>query len=337
MTKLPLSKRAAEPPVISLEQERSKRTLKQIREENERKIKEQGLDKPPEYAGGARFFGEVFLPGDFIVTKKEPGRVWRVLEREDSGRLGIAYKVQSADEALIWATDVARGMKGGHLLELPESEWNTPGKGMPPEKPKWADPEEQAARKQWDRLQPLAAKLMARLEKMDTDDAKEARTDIELQLEHGYKDSLSPEHLTNALRQGYWALKGVPFSKGWERQQKVDRRKEIQDENKRHLDRLAPHERAQEEINRQKWDRLKPLAEKLIRKLKPKASKQERHEHPRWEMETLRKQLEQGYKAGLVHQFENAIREAYWALRGVPAQEGWKRMEERRKKNAPES
>jgi len=314
-----------------LERERNKRVLKQIREENERTIKEQGLDRPVEYAEGARFFGEVFLPGDLIVTKKEPNRIWKVLKREDGGRLGVAYMVQSMDEALIWAADVARGTKGGHLLELPESEWNTPGKGVLPEKPKWADPEEQAARQRWDKLQPLVQKLVTRLKGVNTDEAQNEIANLEFFLEEGYKDTLSPEHLEAAIRQAYWALRGVPFSKGHKQYEKSQQQKENERRNKLELEGLTTSERAQEERNRQKWFRLQPLAQKLIARLEPLSKGQAWSEHPRRELDLLREQLDMGYRARLVHQFENAIKEAYWALKGIPAQEGWKRQEQKKR------
>jgi hypothetical protein len=343
--KPPLSKRADEPgkPVASLEEERAKREIRRIREENLRQIREMGLDRPPEYPEGARFFGELFLPGDLVVTRGEPGKAWSILDRQDNKRLGVAYVVRSMEEKLIWAQDVVRGTKGGHLLELPRSEWDVPGKGLPPTGPKAPDPEEEVAMRRWDKLRPLAERLVGRLrplaapaedpgsEDRGARDAQEAMRDLEWHLGNGYKDTLSPERLADSVRQAWWVLKGVPFQTGHARHEMAKRRREIEEENKRRLAQLAPWERAEEERNRQRWFGMRPLAEKLVKRLEPLAEGQEFHEHPRRELDYLRQQLGQGYVARLVHQFESAIREAWWALKGVPIQEGWRRLEERAK------
>jgi hypothetical protein len=254
--KPPLSKRADETPIIPLERERNRRVIKEIREENERQLKEMGLDRPPEYPERSTFFGDQFLPGDFIVTKKEPGKVWRVIKREESKRLGVAYSVQSMEEALVWAQDVARGMKGGYVLDLPKSEWDVPGRGLPPVGPK--------------------------------------------------------------------AVEEAP--------RRPSKQEMIEEENKRRLSELTPSERAEEERNRQKWLRMLPLANKLIARLEPLAKGQGTFDHPNRELRLLKEQVAFGYRARLVHQFENAIKEAYWVLKGIPAQEGWKRLQEKRDK-----
>jgi hypothetical protein len=232
---VPLSKRADETPVIPIGEGYAKREINKIREENQRKIKEEGLDRPPQYPEKHTFFGEQFLPGDIIVKKKEPGKPWKIVDRHENKRLGIAYSVQSMEEALIWAQDVARGMKGGYLLDLPQSEWDVPGKGLPLTKPQIVDK--------------------------------------------------PPKHLS--------------------------KRQQIEEENKQQLAGLNSRERAQEELNHQKWLRLVPLAKKLIERLEPLAKGQSTFEHPNWELKTLKDQLDQGYRARLVHQFENAIKEAY--------------------------
>jgi hypothetical protein len=144
-------------------------------------------------------------------------------------------------------------MKGGYLLDLPQSEWDVPGKGLPLTKPQIVDK--------------------------------------------------PPKHLS--------------------------KRQQIEEENKQQLAGLNSRERAQEELNHQKWLRLVPLAKKLIERLEPLAKGQSTFEHPNWELKTLKDQLDQGYRARLVHQFENAIKEAYWALKGIPAREGWKRLQEK--------
>jgi hypothetical protein len=133
---------------------------------------------------------------------------------------------------------VAAGMKGGYLLELPKSEWDVPGKGLPPTGPKAVEE--------------------------------------------------PPKRLT--------------------------RRQEIEEENKRQLAHLSPSERVEEEANRQKWFKLQPVAEELIQQLEPLAKGQDTFDHPNRELKLLREQLELGYRARLVHQFETAVENARRAL-----------------------
>ena len=247
--KIPLSKRADETPVIPIGEGYAKREINKIREENQRKIEEEGLDRPPQYPEKHTFFGEQFLPGDIIVTKKDLGKPWKVVDRHENKRLGVAYNVQSMEEALIWAQDVAKGMKGGYLLDLPKSEWDVPGKGLPPIGPKIVE----------------------------------------------------------------------------EPPKRLSKQQQIEEENKQKLSGLNSRERAQEEFHRQRWFKLAPLAKKLIERLEPLAKGQDTFKHPNWELKSLKEQLAQGYRARLVHQFESAIKEAYWALKGIPAEEGWKR------------
>lgn len=234
----PFSKRADETPVIPIGRERARREIDRIREENQRQISETGMDKPPEYPERHTFFGEQFLPGDIIVTKKEPGKPWKIIDRQEDKRLGVAYSTRSMEERLVWAQDVAAGMKGAYLLKLPESEWDVPGKGLPPTGPKAVEE--------------------------------------------------PPRRLTM--------------------------REKIEEENKHQLAQLTPSERAEEERNRQKWFRLQPVAEELVQRLEPLAKGQDTFDHPNRELKLLREQLELGYRARLVHQFEGAVANARRAL-----------------------
>jgi hypothetical protein len=91
-------------------------------------------------------------------------------------------------------------------------------------------------------------------------------------------------------------------------------------------------EDAEEDVKKQRWHKLQPLAAKLIARLEPMAAKQDVFGHPRWELDSLKKQVQRGYQPGLVHQLEYAIMRAYWVLKGIPEEEGWKRSNEGRTK-----
>ena len=139
--RFPLSKRAdespekKEAPIIPLGPERNKRVLKEIREENERKIREMGLDKPPEFPEGSTFFGEQFVPGDYIATRQEPNKLLKVTKRDGKpgGSLGgLVYLAVEAEEKHVVPDDVIAGWKGMTQYILPRDLWDVPGKGKPP-------------------------------------------------------------------------------------------------------------------------------------------------------------------------------------------------------------
>lgn len=143
MSRFPLSKRAEkspkseETPIIPLGPERAKRELGKIREENMNKIKEMGLDAPPEFPEKSTFFGEQFVPGDYIATRQEPGKLLRVVKRdgEPGGPLGGLVYI-AVEEKHVAPDDVIAGWKGMTQYLLPKELWDVPGKGRPPEKSK---------------------------------------------------------------------------------------------------------------------------------------------------------------------------------------------------------
>jgi len=136
MRKFPLSKRAAEEetPIIPIEQQRNKQTLKNIRDENVRQLEESGMNKPPEFPEKSTFFGEQFLPGDYVATRQEPSKLLKVVERdgEPGGPLGgLVYIV--IEEKHISPYDVIAGWKGMTQYILPRDKWDVPGEGKPPQ------------------------------------------------------------------------------------------------------------------------------------------------------------------------------------------------------------
>ena len=55
-------------------------------------------------------------------------------------------------------------------------------------------------------------------------------------------------------------------------------------------------------------------------------------DHPNRELSILKEQVEYGFRPRLVHQLETAIMRAYWQLKGIPEEEGWKHSREGREK-----
>ena len=94
----------------------------------------------------------------------------------------------------------------------------------------------------------------------------------------------------------------------------------------------------QEDTDRARYEKLIPLAQRLVKRLTPLAKDQnDPFQHPRWELDHLKKRMQEGFEPRRVHQFESAILEAYWVLKGFPkGSDGWKMLQKKRDKERAE-
>ena len=290
---LPLSKRTASDPYCR----------RSDRFQEKRKV---GGNVPPFRRNG--ILAQAQTPGRTEVLQAD--KLVRNIRNIDAQ---IQRKETNLEDALAVVEDML--LQTNRLGMLPGKEWyRTPAerwKGLV----KWID--------EWEKLSPLAAKLSKRLEPRK--DEPEVRLQLEV-LEPilaavGDQWVLDPHRMRQEVWQAYWLLKGVPKETGWRRLRFLEEKRKSKSWNANQRRDMTS---TQFDAGLQRWKRLEPLARKLLARLRPLAEGQDVFEPPRLERDHLEEQVARGYRAGLVHQMEHAIREAYWALKGVPTEQGWR-------------